>query len=231
MYYLPLSTAGVLVVDVKAGKSVRVFKSRGGTVPGNLVCHRGKVVSQGLDGLVSFHQLEALRTQVEQTLAQTPDDPTALSLQGEILLDSLKREEAIDCFRRAYAVAPSSKTRILLRDALLDGLGDEFEAYRGRTAEIEPLLDEPQQWARYLKLMAVGFERAKQWTPALEHYLKLADAARDRPCRELMPVSESLSAAAGPLAAGTAGRAAPGAAAGREEGPGRRRHRAPGRAR
>jgi outer membrane protein assembly factor BamB len=194
MYYLPLSTADVLVLDVKAGKSARVFKSRGGTVPGNLICHQGKVLSQGLDGLVSFHQLEALGKQVEQTLVKTPDDPTALGLRGEILLDSGKRDEAIDCFRRAYGVAQSPKTRTLLRDALLDGLGQQFEAYRIRTAEIEPLLDEPHEWARYLRLMAVGFEQAKQWTPALEYYLKLADVARERPCRELMPVSESLSA-------------------------------------
>ncbi|MCX7426621.1 MAG: PQQ-binding-like beta-propeller repeat protein [Planctomycetia bacterium] len=194
MYYLPLSTADVLVLDVKAGKSARVFKSRGGTVPGNLICHQGKVLSQGLDGLVSFHQLEALGKQVEQTLAKTPDDPTALGLRGEILLDSGMRDEAIDCLRRAYGVAQSPKTRTLLRDALLDGLGQQFEAYRTRTAEIEPLLDEPHEWARYLRLMAVGFEQAKQWTPALEYYLKLADVARDRPCRELMPVSESLSA-------------------------------------
>ena len=50
-YFLPLSNAEVVGIDLAAGKIVQVSKSRQGNVPGNLICHRGKIISQGLESV------------------------------------------------------------------------------------------------------------------------------------------------------------------------------------
>src|SRR5205823_2658415 len=55
-YYLPLSSAEVIAIDVKTGRTVAKAKSRSGNIPGNLICYKGAVVSQGVDQLESFYQ-------------------------------------------------------------------------------------------------------------------------------------------------------------------------------
>ena len=45
-YFLPLSSAEVAEVDLTGGAIVSRARSRLGAVPGNLICHRGEIVSQ-----------------------------------------------------------------------------------------------------------------------------------------------------------------------------------------
>ena len=187
-YYLPLSSAEVLAIDLAGGKAVQVSKSRKGSVPGNLVCHKGRVVSQGVDGLEVFAQLGAVRQEVDQRLAAKPDDPVALALRGEVLLDEGKQSEAIACFRRSYDLDRDPRTRELLRDALLDGLRLQFAEHRDRAPEIEQLLDEPAQRVTFLRLMAAGLQEAGEWPGALDRYLELIDL--DQGHRGMQPVTK-----------------------------------------
>ena len=131
-------------------------------MPGNLVCYRGKVISQGLDGVEAYYQLEAVETETQRRLAANPDDAEYLSLRGETLLNAGKRSEAIASFRRAYELEGNPRTRELLRDTLLDGLRTEFAAYRDRSGEVERLLDDPTEQATYLRLMAAGLRQEGQ---------------------------------------------------------------------
>ncbi len=174
-YFIPLSTAEVVAVDLSAGRIAHVSKSRNGTVPGNLICCRGRVISQGIDGLEVFYQLDVAREEADRRLADRPDDAAALCLRGEVLLNDGKHQEAVECFRRAHELDDSPRNRTLLRDALLDGLKRQFAAYRSRTDEIESLLDDSQQRVAYLRIMATGFQRSGEPTAALDCYLKLAD--------------------------------------------------------
>jgi outer membrane protein assembly factor BamB len=178
-YFLPTSNAEVVVIDLDRGESVQVVKSRKGNVPGNLVCYRGWILSQGLDGLEAFYQADVAREEIRQRLAADPNDAKALKLRGEVLLEEGKRSEAVAQFRRACEADRDGdfglQAREALRDALLEGLRDEFAAYSKQAAEIEPLLDETGQRAEYLRLMAAGFQRQGDWTRAVAHCLKLAD--------------------------------------------------------
>ena len=81
-YFLPLSNAEVVGIDLAAGKIVQVSKSRKGNVPGNLICHRGKIISQGLEAVDGYDQLDVVRAEVRRRLAANPDDAEALSLRG-----------------------------------------------------------------------------------------------------------------------------------------------------
>ena len=83
-YFLPLSTAAVVAIDLDAGKITHVSKSRRGDVPGNLICHQGNVVSLGLEGMEAYYQRDAALAEVGRRLEANPDDAEALSLRGEI---------------------------------------------------------------------------------------------------------------------------------------------------
>ncbi|MGA2064712.1 MAG: PQQ-binding-like beta-propeller repeat protein [Thermoguttaceae bacterium] len=178
-YFLPTSSAEVVAIDLDRGAVAQVVKSRKGYVPGNLVCYRGWILSQGLDGLEAFYQADVAREEIRQRLAVNPDDAKALSLRGEVLLEEGKREEAVAQFRRAYEADRDGdlglQARELLRDALLEGLREQFAAYSKQAAEIEPLLDAAGQRAEFLRLMAAGFRRQGDWSRAIAHCLKLAD--------------------------------------------------------
>lgn len=189
-YYVPLGSGEVLAVDVAQGRAVRTIKSREGAVPGNLICHRGQVISQSVDGVQSFYQLDALRALVDQRLAAQPDDAEALALRGEILSDEGRREAAIEALRRSYRLSADPRTRDVLREAFLEGLRDEFGVHCCDAEEIERLLDDPQQESTYQRLMAAGFQQAGKWDEALERYGRLIDVDPDG--TRLEPISRSL---------------------------------------
>jgi outer membrane protein assembly factor BamB len=179
MYYLPLSSAQIAAIDLRAGSIVQVSKSREGAVPGNLVCHQGKVISQGFAGVEEFYQINALRAEVDRRQAANPNDAEVLSLRAEMLLDEGKLAEAIECFRRAYQLtgdpAKATRTRGLLRETLLEGLQTNFREYRNRSEEIEKLLDDPAQAAAYCRIMAEGLQRSGELLAAFRQYEKLID--------------------------------------------------------
>jgi len=187
-YFVPLSSGEVMSIDLVSGKVLSTVKSRRGAVPGNLVCYRGRVISQGLDGLELFYQMDAARDEVARRLAANPDDVEGLTLRGETFLDAGKSAEAVADFRRAYGLDKKSeshgRTRELLRDALLAGLRDDFAAHRPMAGEVEPLLDDPIQRATYLRTMATGLHRVGDWRQAVEYYMKLVDLEEAKPALE-----------------------------------------------
>ena len=189
-YYLPLSSAEVACIDLKDGKTLHLSKSRKGSVPGNLVCYKGRVLSQGFDGLDAFYQLDSATADVQRRLKADPGDAEALSLRGEILLDAGKRSEAVACLQRAYALDAEPRTRELLRESLLEGLRTDFAAYRQRSRDIERLLDDPSQQAGYLRLMAGGLQQTGELAAAFDHYQKLIDLDSDH--RPLDPIGKIL---------------------------------------
>jgi outer membrane protein assembly factor BamB len=188
-YYLPLSSGEVVAVDLSQGSIVHVSKPREGDIPGNLICYKGRVISQGTEAVESFYQLDALRDEVARRLAANANDAEALSLRGELLSDEGKRDEAIISFRRSYELAHDPRTRELLRDALLEGLRKEFTAHRDRAAEIERLLENPQERGTFLRLMAYGLQQSGHWEESLDNYQKLIEL--DLKYRRLEPISRA----------------------------------------
>jgi outer membrane protein assembly factor BamB/tetratricopeptide (TPR) repeat protein len=174
-YYLPLTSAEVAAVDLAAGRIVARSKSRSGIVPGNLICYQGAVISQGVEALESFHQLEDLRRQVAATLSERPDDADALARQGELLLDEGRLEESVSHLRRSFEIKPDARTRELLIDALLEGLRLDFAAHRRHLDEIEQLADSPAARTAYLRLLATGLQQSGEIEAAFRAYLRLVD--------------------------------------------------------
>lgn len=191
VYYVPLSSAEIMAIDVKAGRVDNVSKSRRGSVPGNLVCYKGMVVSQRADAVEVFYQLEALKNLVDERLAKTTDVPAALRLRGEILWHEGRLDAAIAAFHQSLAAKTDPTTRDLLRDVYFDGLRTDFASHRKRVAEIERLIDNPCQQAMFLRLMALGYEKAGEHRTALAQYQKLIEV--DHGNRDLDAIDPTLS--------------------------------------
>jgi outer membrane protein assembly factor BamB/tetratricopeptide (TPR) repeat protein len=190
-YYVPISTGAVAAVDLEKGQITHVVKSRDGSVPGNLICHRDRVISQGVNGVESYFQTEALGSQVNTRLTANPNDPQALALHGELLLDEDHLEDAITALRRSCQLGQDLRCRDMLRDALLEGLRRNFAFYQSAAPEVERLLDDPQQRAAYLRVMATGLQQTGQWRAALAHLRTMIEL--DQNPRQLDPLSSALS--------------------------------------
>lgn len=173
--FLPLSTAEVATFDLEDGELVARSKSRDGTVPGNLICHGGAVLAQGVQNLESFYQLEHLENEVKDTLLDEPENATALALRGEIRLHSGAVDEAVADLRHSLALSPDPHTQQLLVDALLEGLRIDFAAHRSSIDELETLIEQPEHRSRFLRLLATGWHEIGEVDKAFAAYLRFTD--------------------------------------------------------
>jgi outer membrane protein assembly factor BamB/tetratricopeptide (TPR) repeat protein len=180
-YYLPMSTAEVAAVDLQTGHVAGRSKSRRGTVPGNLVSCQGSVVSQTPSSLDSFYPLEELEAEVSTRLAANPDDPDALARAGEILLVKGELDDAVDRLTRSHQQSPEVRTRLLLVDAHLERLRTDYDRYRQSVAEVEPLIDLPEQRVALLTLVARGRQQTDDVAGAFDAYEQLVALAPDDP--------------------------------------------------
>jgi len=175
-YYLPLSSAEVATIDLREGRIVARAKSRDGRIPGNLICHRDQVISQGVDSADAFYQVEPLRRRVQQALANNPDDAEALARQGELAFNEGDLASARVSFERSFDLVRDELTRELLVRTLLDALRRDFTAHQEAVVELERLIDQPEQRVTLLRLVARGFAQTNQVSAAFDAYLKLIDA-------------------------------------------------------
>ena len=175
LYYLPLTGSKLMVVDLATGRVDQIVRSRHGRTLGNLVCHDGKIVSQRADGIESYHQLDALRREVNERLDAQPEDPRALALRGEILWDDGKLDDAVDCLRKSLQSGDSIRARTLFREVMLDGLDKHFARYHTFRNEIESLLESARDWSVFHRLIATGWERAGDYDKALAEFRLLVD--------------------------------------------------------
>ncbi len=183
-YYLPMSSAEVAQIDISSGQIVAKARSRAGIVPGNLICFKDDIISQGNGPngesvMYAFHQLAPLRRSIAERLAANRDVTEALADQGEIELDEGKIPAAIADLRKSYASVKSDKDRarprMLLVEALLTDLGSNFVAARGTVSEIEKLLLLERERLQFLRVLAEGFRKSGDRPEAFRTYLKLVD--------------------------------------------------------
>ena len=191
LYYLPLSSAQVMAIDLNQGRVHHWATSREGCVPGNLVAYKDKIISQRATALEAFWELGALKHQVQSRLAANREDPGAWQLRGQMLWDEGQLDEAVACFQRAVEFGGGAEARELLRQALFDGLEHQFAAYEARGDQIESLLDTPDQRATFLRLMAAGLEEAGRYGEAIDRYIELVDL--DAPALEMVDLSRARS--------------------------------------
>jgi outer membrane protein assembly factor BamB/tetratricopeptide (TPR) repeat protein len=141
-YYLPLHKGAVCAIDLDRGQVVGSAEVRGG-VPGNLLFHRGDLLSQSVTAVAAYPQLRARLAEVEGRLARDPQDPAALAERGKLRLCQDDLPAAIADLRRALAgtlpAAARPKARDDLYRALTRLLDRDFAAGAAYMAEYREL--------------------------------------------------------------------------------------------
>lgn len=100
-FYLPLSNGELQSIHLGTGKLIsQTFVDARQPALGNLVMHRGKLVSLAPTGLTCFGQRDAILTEIQQRLARNADDPWALLHSSEIHLLNHAYTEALPLLRR-----------------------------------------------------------------------------------------------------------------------------------
>ncbi len=193
-YYLPLSNGEVVYADLQQGGKIPAAALRkqraeghqdGDSWLGNLICFRGKVLSQDVKWLKSFDELDVLAGQVSQDLQRNPNNARALSRRGEIHLQRGQVRAAVADFRQSLELLPDPSTRQLLVEGLLEGLQTDFRNNRHFVAEIESLLTKlpepvrPQIKARFLRVLGSGLQSIGEQDAAFRTYLQFADPEVD----------------------------------------------------
>lgn len=180
-YYLPLTSAEVVSIDITNGRVVARAKARNGNIPGNLICFKGTVISQGVEELESFDELTGLETQIVRDLERNPNDPSALARRGEILLQRGQIGPAVADFRKSLALQDDVRTRELLVESLLEGLRVDFKNNRSAVEETGTLISmlppstRVSMKARFLRTVALGLHTTGERSAAFETYLSFLD--------------------------------------------------------
>ncbi|MGQ0633465.1 MAG: outer membrane protein assembly factor BamB family protein [Planctomycetaceae bacterium] len=142
-YFLPVTSAAILELNLLDGKINAEFRSPREIVPGNLIWSSGLFVSQGLFCLQAFDERTTVERTVSETLAHDPDNAAALLRRGELHLAAGRLDEALSDFRRTYQLEPGPLAKSLLTSALLDALRQEGAGQTRLEAELDRLAQPP----------------------------------------------------------------------------------------
>jgi tetratricopeptide (TPR) repeat protein len=133
------------------------------------------VISQGVDFVETFFQVEALQERVRLALKENPDDAQALARRGELEFAAGKLDASIASLRRSFELDPNALTRELYVRSLLEGLRTDFAAHRELVEEADRLAERPERRAELVRLLAVGLQKEGEIDAAFKNYLKLID--------------------------------------------------------
>jgi hypothetical protein len=204
IYYLPLraamheteETPEVCVIDVVAGRIVSHVRSRRGELPGNLVFHDGRVISQTVREVSAYPQLGTKLAAMNARIAQNPKDPQGLLDRADLRRCDGDFEGAVNDLRIAIATSDELPLQTNARQFLFENLTDLLERdfrndkktldeyaqliapsvpERATPEERSRLLAEQQRrQAIYHRVMGRGHEQKKHHVEALGHYEQLA---------------------------------------------------------
>jgi outer membrane protein assembly factor BamB len=178
-YFLPVTGRELIEISLADGK----FLHRASTAArplGNLIAFRGELVSFGVFGLEALYETDALRRQVDQVLAKTPNDAWALARRGELLLYANQVAAGQDALRHSLASAANERERAhaarLLAATLLDALARDFAGNRASIPEIETLTSASILRDRADRIIAAGLLTTGERREAFARYCKMIDS-------------------------------------------------------
>ena len=195
-YYLPLSNAEIIAVDMKNAEIVERTRSRSGIVLGNLIAHRGAILSQNGKFLDCFDQIDVLRESTESRLAKDPNDVEALRTLGELAYNDGKLARAIELLERAYEVSTTEpRTREVLGECLIEALKQDFAAYHDRLPRLREIMqDSSARMLDVLRIEAQGLLELDQPWDSFEACVHFYETATD--LQVLMPIEVNYQATA-----------------------------------
>ncbi|GIX00740.1 MAG: oxidoreductase [Pirellulaceae bacterium] len=173
-----------ILVPLRGGLLIKIDGKRGRVVDqvvvdrelGNLVVHRGSLLSLAGARLAAFYTRDHLAEEVAQRLAANPQDTWGLNQKAQLALADGRIDEAFALLRQSMAIdAEDIDTRFLLIETLMQGLKKDFDVYRQAAAQYRGLAIDGPQRSEFLQWLAVGNIRAGQHWDAFLHLMELVD--------------------------------------------------------
>ena len=126
--FVPCDAPAVVEIAVADGRIVGRSSGRGGRIPGNLVAHRGELISRSTDSLDVFHQRAVLEERIETARKTDPSAPWATYWQGQAALDAGDVGSGLDALATAVATPGFRIPPGDLDDALVNAMQRDFPA-------------------------------------------------------------------------------------------------------
>lgn len=124
-YYLPMTSAQLLQIDMRNRSLSKVVKTDG--VLGNLICYRGDVISHGIDRVAAFPQDVPSRVAIQKAETAGPLSPQQLALKSQLLMQDHKLEEAAAAISQAYEADPNRSNEKVLIDLIISLLESDYQ--------------------------------------------------------------------------------------------------------
>jgi outer membrane protein assembly factor BamB len=176
-WMLPTSAQRVLVVGPNDGEVVSAHQVN---YPlGNLLIHRGNLVSQSESMVVAAFDSASLEDRVAKLLAANATDREALLRRGQLAVERGMLDEGLAYFGAAYRSVPDEETRVLYAEAMLRSLKIDFAKYQGLIDRLETLCELPEQRKDFLRLLVDGLIREGKAAGALQRLVELAKISLD----------------------------------------------------
>ncbi|NDH93949.1 MAG: hypothetical protein EBZ13_05310, partial [Planctomycetia bacterium] len=155
--FVPLTTPAVAEIDLADGKLIGTSLGRGESLPGNLVAHRGEIISQGVDSLDVFHQTVPLKRAVETAIAANSEDPWAVGWRGELRLAAGETATGLNDIRQAHGADGLRPAPAVVSRAIRFALRHDFAAASSRWQEGAATAESPEDAADILRQAIAGF--------------------------------------------------------------------------
>ena len=180
-YFVPLDSAEVADIDLDKGKLAHLSISRKGIVPGNLICYKGRVISQGYKGVDVFYQLDSAKVEIERRLETNSSRSRRFMFAGR---DS--------CWMPANGRKPSIVSAARMPSMPIPTAGSYYARRCSKACKMslpniasKPPKSKncwtiPHRKAIYLRLMAIGLQKSGDLSAAFEHCEKLIDLEPDQ---------------------------------------------------
>ena len=134
-YFLPLDSPEVVEIAVADGSVVSRSAARGAVAPGNLVAHRGEIISRGMDAIDVYHQADPLESRIETALRDRPADAWASYWKGQLQLDGGDVAAGLARLRQSAGTAAVRVPPGAIADAVVYGMRRDFPEAARRWAE------------------------------------------------------------------------------------------------
>ena len=165
-FYVPITSPGLIAIDLATGRVIDTSPSRDERLPGNLVAYRGEVISQGLGSLDVYHQTAPLKQAIETAMANDTDDPWAIGWRGELRLAAGDTVIGLNDIRRMFGPAGQRPAPSILSRGIRFALRNDFAAAAAYWQEGMALAETPPQAATIRQLASAGFFNANELASA-----------------------------------------------------------------
>ncbi len=173
-YFLPLDSGEVIVVDLATGTLRQRTRSLSGSQPGNLIACAGRIISQNVDMIEGFDQIDVALAASAVRLKEQPENTEAALEYAELLLFSGAHREAFDVLLAAYQRAPEPQLRQQLCTTIVEGLAADFEQFSPLAKAHAELFETPNSKFERLRALAEQQTHAGHSNQAFDTLLEMS---------------------------------------------------------